>query len=161
MDAHTPHHDDELSALERRLIDWRPETKGLDADSMLFAAGLAAGRHDHGRLLGSALCGFLAALAVGLGVWGLTERAERMMLASRLGEFDPAPTASPSMPSLDPSEPSYTPAPADYFSLRRSIYQDPNRWLVSAKPEAPPTVWPPLPEPAILTPRQRDNLLDP
>ncbi len=84
MVTHAPDNDDALSDLERRLTGWRPDSAGLDADAMLFAAGLAAGRQRRGRLLGPSLCGLLAALAAGLGAWGLTERAERQELATRL-----------------------------------------------------------------------------
>src|SRR5439155_10166786 len=80
MDIHTPNHQDDLSDVERRLSGWRPRVEGLDADAMLFAAGLAAGRRGRVVFVVSALGGLLAIVAAGLGVWALSERSERQML---------------------------------------------------------------------------------
>ena len=62
MDSHSPNPDD-LSEIERRLSVWRPNAEGLNRDAMLYAAGLAAGKAERGRLLWPALCGFLAVFA--------------------------------------------------------------------------------------------------
>jgi len=161
MDAHTPRHEDDLSAVERRLAGWRPRAEGLDADAMLFAAGLAAGRRGWGRLLVPALCGLLAALATGLGAWGLSERAEREAMASRLRQHAPTPGAPPATAVALLPEPSYTPSPDDYFHLRQRVLQDPGRWLAFSEPAGPPAPGPPPPGPAILRAGQRDGLLDP
>jgi hypothetical protein len=162
MDEHPPQHDDDLSDCERRLAGWHPASAGLDADAMLFAAGRAAGRRGRARLLWPALCVLLAVQAAGLGVWGLSERAERQALASRLPEPAPAPGA-PSVTAVAAS--SYTPSPEDYFHLRRRLEQDPGRWPASPQPAGPrgkePPPGPPPPEPAILRAGQRDGLLDP
>jgi len=159
MKEHPPLHADELTDLERRLTEWRPESEGLDAEAMRCSAGIAVGRRGRNRLVGLVLCGCLAASTIGLGAWGLTERAERQMLASRLIELGRVPTTSPLIDGLEVPKP-YTPLPSDYFSLWRTIEQDPNRWLASAEPIGPQAVWPPPPARPILTPRQRDGLLD-
>jgi hypothetical protein len=127
---------------------------------MLFAAGRAAGRRGRGRLLWPAACVLLVAQAVGLGAWGLSERAERRALASLLHEQAPAPGVSPATAFAALPGPSYTPSPSDYFSLRRLVEQDPDRWLASRQPASPQAPGPPPPDPAILTAGQRDGLLD-
>jgi hypothetical protein len=158
MDANTPRDEDNLSDLERRLAGWQPTAESLDADAMLFAAGRAAGRRGWGPLLWPTLCALLAVQAVGLGVWGLSERAERQALASLLHDHAPSPVPSPApeVPEL-----AYAPSPDGYFNLRRQMEQDPNRWLASLQPAATPIPGPPPPEPPILRAGQRDGLLDP
>ena len=160
MDTNIPHNPNDLSDLERRLSSWRPGAAGLDADAMLFAAGLAAGRARRGRLNGPVLCGLLAALAFGLGAWGLSERAERQTLTALLRERGPSSQPLPVTVVAVFSEPGYTPAPGDYFSLRRQMEQDPDRWLASLEPSGGQAPAPPPAAPAILTPRQRDDLLN-
>jgi hypothetical protein len=160
MDTYKPRHEDDLNDLERRLSGWRPGAEGLAADAMLFAAGLAAGSSKRGRLWETALCGVLAALAVGLGAWGLTERAERLALAGRVREPAPSPSVSPPNTVVAPQQPSYTPMPEDYFSLRRQLEQDPNAWLALAQPVGPQAPGPPPPAPAILRAGQLDVLLN-
>jgi hypothetical protein len=158
MDAHSPRHEDDLNDVERRLAGWQPAPAGLDADAMLFAAGQAAGRRGRGRLVWPALCVLLAVQAAGLGVWGLSERAERQALANRLREPAPIPGAPP---ATVVAASSYTPSPDDYFHLRRRAEQDPGRWLASLPPAGPPALGPPPPGPTILRAGQRDGLLDP
>jgi hypothetical protein len=160
MDQQSPRHEDDLSDVERRLAGWHPASAGLDADAMLFAAGQAAGRRGRGRLLWPALCAFLAVQAAGLGAWGLSERAERRALASRLRERAPAPSAPPATDVAVPPEPSYTPSPDDYFHLRRRAEQNLTRGPASLPPAAAQALAPPPPEPAILRAGQRDGLLD-
>jgi hypothetical protein len=132
MDTHSDN-PDELSGVEERLAHWRPGSGGLDADAMLFAAGLAAGRRGRHRFVAPALCGLMAVAAVSLGAWGMRERAERLALAGRLDQLTASagPGQAPAVAAL--AEPSYTPSPDDYFHLRRHIEQDPNRWLASAE----------------------------
>src|SRR5437764_1049589 len=57
---------------------------GLNADHMLFAAGLAAGRR--GRRWWAGLSGALALLSVGLAFWGWSERLPRPNFADRTRE---------------------------------------------------------------------------
>jgi hypothetical protein len=161
MDAHTPNnYQDDLSECERRLSGWRPGTEGLDADAMLFAAGLAASQRRQSRLFGPALCGLLALLAVGLGAWGLNERAERLVLASWLREHIPAPEVSPARVMPEPAESVDTPSPSSYLSWRRQIERNPNRWLASQQVSSSGAVGPPPPPAPILSLRQRDRLFD-
>jgi hypothetical protein len=159
MHQNDPHREADLSDLERRLGDWRPTEAGLQADAMLFAAGLAAGRRGRGRLLWPVVCVLLALQTAGLGVWALSERAERQALADRLHEQAPAPQA-PAPTVVAVSVPFYTPSPNDYYQLRRTMEQDPNAWL-SAAPAATQSPVPPPPEPVILKAGERDGLLGP
>ena len=158
MDPHTPRNPDDLSALERRLSGWRPDAQGLDADAMLFAAGHAAGRHGAGRVFGPALCGLLAALAVGLGVWGLSERAARQALAGRGLEHARAPGAAPAADTVAPDS-SAPLAPNAYWSLRRQADQDLVHGSATPQPEGPAPPEPP-PAPTILTAGHLADLLE-
>jgi hypothetical protein len=160
MDAHSSRHNDDLSDLERSLSGWRPDAEGLDAERMLFAAGLAAGKRGRRWLLWPAFCLFLAIQATGLGVWALAERAERQALASRLREGGPGPSAPPVTAVAVLAQPSYTPSPDDYFHLLRQMEQDPTGWLASGQPVGPQEPGPPPPQPVILTPRPPDGLYD-
>jgi hypothetical protein len=159
MDAPTPGREDDLSAVERRLAGWQPESGGLHTDALLFAAGHAAGRRGRGPLLWPALCAVLAVQAAGLGVWGLSERAGRLALAGRLPERPPdRGTPPPTAVAALPESPS-APSPDDYLHLRRRAEQDPNLWLASAQPAGPPAPGPP-PPPVIFRAGQRDDLLE-
>src|SRR5438445_3208349 len=128
MDMHTPNHQDELTELERRLSGWRPGIEGLDADAMLFAAGLAAGRRRMGRVLAPMLCGLLAIAAAGLGTWGWMERTERHALAQLLDERLREPSVPPTLAVPVSPESPYTPSPVAYLRLRRQMEEDPTRW---------------------------------
>jgi hypothetical protein len=161
VDAHTPNHEDDLNECERCLARWRPAADGLDADAMLFAAGLAAGRRGSSRWFWPALCALLAVQTAGLGWWGLGERAERRTLASLLRQSTPAVVEPPAARREAVPPPPYTPTAGDYVSLRRLIEQDPNRWLASPPSAAAQAPEPPPPEPAILRSHQREGLLDP
>jgi hypothetical protein len=155
MDADSPRREDDLSDFERSLSGLQPGAEGLDADAMLFAAGLAAGRGGRGRLVWPALCLMLVAVAAGFGAWGLSERSERLALADALKERAPAPAPIREVPSHP--EPSYTPSSSDYLSLRQMLEQDPDRWPTSrpSNPQGPPE-----PEPVIPAAGQRDRLLE-
>jgi hypothetical protein len=161
MGAHTPRREDELSDIERHLAGWQPASAGLNADAMLFAAGQAAARRGRSRLVAPALCILLVVQSAGLGVWGLSERAGRLALATRIRERAPAPTAPLAIAVAVAvlSEPSYTPSPEDYWHLRRRAEQDPGRWLASLQPPGARAPDPP-PEAAILRAGQRARLLD-
>src|SRR6516165_4147201 len=145
MDAHTPRNEDDVSDVERRLAGWRPGTEGLDADAMLFAAGIAAGRGGWGRMLALTLCGLLAIVALGLGAWGMSERAQRHALVSLLHERAPTTCAyrATHVAVLPPS--AYEPSPEDYLSMRRRMDEDPAIWLASLEPAAPQALGPPPP----------------
>lgn len=157
MDAHPPRREDDLSEFERRLAGWRPAPGEAGTDAVLYAAGFAAGR-GRGRWLWPAVCGLLLVQVIGLGAWGLTERAERLALAARLRE--PVPDSVVPLPP-DGAEPSYPPPPDGYFLLRQRMEQDPNRWLASPPPTGVKADGPPPPQPAILRGGQRDVLIDP
>jgi hypothetical protein len=159
MDANSPRHEDDLSACERRLAAWRPAAEGLDADAMLFAAGLAAGRRGRGQRLWPVLCAVLTVQAAALGVWGLSERAQRQALANRVRDAAPAPQTPPATAVAELTAPSYMPSPTDYFHLRRRAEQDPGRWLASPPPAEAPIPQPPA-KPAILRAGQRESLFD-
>jgi hypothetical protein len=160
MDASTARRQDDLSDFERHLAGWQPASDGLNADAMLFAAGQAAGRRERSQLLWPVLCALLTVQSVGLGVWGLSERAERQALAIHLPDRTPTQLASPAIVAVV-RDSSYQPSPGDYLSTRRLMEQDPNGWLASLQPEAgSKALVPPPPQPPILTPRQRDGLFD-
>jgi len=111
---HPPGREDDLSACERRLAGWQPAAGNLDTDAMLFAAGRAAGRR--GRLLWPALCTLLAAQVAGLGVWGFSERSERVALAGLLHDRVPAPNIpqAPAVAEFPVPRPSRSGAPARF-----------------------------------------------
>jgi hypothetical protein len=155
MHAQTPDREDDMNKLERRLASWQPASVGLDADAVLFAAGRAAGRR--GRLYWAASCAVLTMLAVGLGLWGISERAERQVLASRLAPV--LDTASSSDGTTLP-EPSYSPSPNGYLNVRRQAEEDPGRWLASSQFEEPSPPGPPPPESAILRSGQLEGILN-
>jgi len=153
---HPPGREDDLSACERRLAGWQPAAGNLDADAMLFAAGRAANRR--GRLLWPALCTLLAAQAAGLGLWGLSERAERVGLARLLPDRAPAPNIPQAPAVAELPEPRYSPSPDDYFHLRRRLEQDPGRWLAAAPTAGTKPIGPPPARPPILRAGQLDGL---
>jgi hypothetical protein len=159
MGAPSPHNEDDLSDVERRLADWRPASAGLDADAMLFAAGQATARRGRGRLLWPALCVLLAGQAAVLGAWGFSERAERVALASRLHEIALEPKAPPATAVAVLPQSSYAPSPDDYFHLRGRTEQDLDRWLTLAHTDAP-APGPPPPEPTIPRAGQRHGVFD-
>ena len=49
VDTHRPGDEDNLSDFERRLARWRPDSSGLDADAMMFAAGAASVERGGGQ----------------------------------------------------------------------------------------------------------------
>ena len=159
MDPHPPSREDDLSECERRLAAWQRAAGNLDADAMLFAAGCAAGRRGRLRLVWPALCALLVVQAMGLGVWGLSERAERVALAGRLQERAPAPNVPQAPAVAQLPAPRYTPSPDDYFQLRRRLEQDSGRWPASALAVRAQTIARPAPGPAILRAGQHDGLL--
>src|SRR6266852_6201889 len=107
MDTHSQHADD-LTDVERRLAAYTPSATGLDADAMLFAAGRASVRPGPARFVWPGLTVGLTTVALVLGVWLATERAERLELAQQLRQtlppHVPSPSPSPS-PGDAPTEP--------------------------------------------------------
>jgi hypothetical protein len=157
----TTHTGDEgnLSDLERRLGHWRPDSSGLDADAMLFAAGAASVECSTGARLWPAACGLLVALSAVLGTWALLERAERHLLAARLGEGTRS-HESTSTIDLAVTEPSYSPSASDYLHLRRRAEADTSYQLASLEPTRIEATTTRPPESAVLRARQWTDLLD-
>jgi hypothetical protein len=149
MDTNSPHEDD-LIGIERLLSGWRPNADGLSHDAMLFAAGVATGRVERGRLLWPSLCTVLAVSVAVLGAWGINEHADRQLLISRLHEYTP-PVSATSTNALvaAPHLPSAT-STNSYLNLRRQFERDPGRWLALRDSSGPVPLGPAPPEPAIL-----------
>lgn len=119
---------DDLKAIEQRLAQWRPTSGGLDADAMLYQAGLEAGRHHPSRSVWPALCVALVMACAGLGAWGLAERAEHQVISHQLNEQRFAKSNNASEPAA-----SYIPVSNDYLQLRRQVEQDPGMYLATAQ----------------------------
>jgi hypothetical protein len=115
MDANSPRPDN-LNELERRLAAWRPSTKGLSPEAMLFAAGRASAGGGKLWLAWPALCACLAMVSLGLGARLATERSERLALSQQLQE---RPTESALASTRLPDEKSVPLAPDSYLALRR------------------------------------------
>lgn len=152
MEPNPQRPEDELSGLEHRLASWRPGSSGLNADALLFAAGVASGRV--GRRAWAAVASVLAVVAVSLGVWGGIERSGRLELARHLAEQPPPPPA-PVPPSTEP------PSPGNYLTAREIVLErGVEAWAaLSPTPHSPPG--PESPEPTTLRAWRRDRLLDP
>jgi hypothetical protein len=159
------HHPEDVNELERRLSSWQPSRDGLDADAVLFAAGRASVRPGPARFVWPALTVLLTALAAALGLGLTTERSERLVLAQRLREHPPAPAVNPSPPPAAHAAPAESlaadePAPESYLASRRALEKGldawPSRVVVRSGPEDPS-----LTNPPVLTPGQRDALLEP
>jgi hypothetical protein len=160
MDAHPSCREDDLRDIERRLSAWRPGSDGLNADAVLFAAGLAAGRRGRQPLVASVAGVLLIVQAIGLGLWGLTERAGRQALAVRLRQSGAVPGASTTSTATATPSSTYTPSPEDYYHLRQEAEQDPGRWLASLHGPEPRTAETSPPEPVILRAGLRDGQFD-
>jgi hypothetical protein len=143
-----------VNEFERRMARLEPNGAGLNPDTMLFAAGKAAGRR--GQRWWAGLTGLLALVAVGVGLWGWSERRERFRVVAGVIERPSVP-ASPALDSSGDSSPAA--GPDGYFHLRRQAEQDPNTWLSSWRRDK--TDGPVVPQPVILRSGQRDALIDP
>jgi hypothetical protein len=152
-----PHSENDLTDVESRLSAWQPDGDNLHADAMLFAAGLAAGRAGRSRFVAVTVCGLLGMFAVGLGVWGFRERAERQALAAVIRER--AGTNGPVHVQVQEVPTSPLP-PGDYLSRRRSMELEQDRWLVLGPQRESHAGELPSPEPAILKSGQRNVLID-
>jgi hypothetical protein len=150
---------DDLSDVERRLSAWQPDSTGLNADAMLFAAGRAAARPGPTRFVWPALTGVMTVLIVVLGVGLANERTARQLLAEQIRQPAPAPSPAPSfIPTELPT--SDEPGPSSLFASHRALEQGldawPSRAMVRVEPPQPP-----LPDEPVLSVGQRNALLDP
>jgi hypothetical protein len=156
MDTHTNNTGD-LSDLERCLASCEPARDGLDADSMLFAAGRASARPGKAHYLWPALTTSMAALALVLGIWLALERAERQSLARLLQEATgPRPTPA----EVKPEPPSADQPPHSGVLVRHGIVDE---GLETGPGPAVVQVEPPgsqLPDPPILRVGRPDMLPD-
>jgi hypothetical protein len=133
MDTQLPRDQDDMTDFERRLTGWRPQTNGLNADAMLYAAGLAAAERRTSRLW-PALCAVLLAQVAGLAAWGISERSERLALSSQLDGNFSSPVATAKVERDDASRRGYTPSPNDYLHQRRRMEHDASYLLAAASP---------------------------
>jgi hypothetical protein len=119
---------EDVSDLERRLSDWKPDTDGLDLDSMLFAAGRAAARSGTGRLLWPAIVGCLTLLTATLGVLLVSERTERLLLARQMtpGALQVAGYVAPVEPST--SQENELP-PHSLLAFQQALQKGLETWL--------------------------------
>ncbi len=96
METDIPGREPELTALERRLADWRPTAGALDRDRMLYNAGRAAAGVRPLRLAAAALL----LVSLGLGDLAVQQRSllgrERAVL--RTSEPDASSSRRPSPP---------------------------------------------------------------
>jgi hypothetical protein len=128
MDANARNPDD-LTDLERRLADWRPDAAGLDPDAMLFAAGRASVRPSPTRFVWPAIAACMTVIALGLGGWAARERSGRLELARLIQK--PTPAALTPTPEPSPERP----PDGSYFAMSRMVQQDPDAFLARATVE--------------------------
>jgi hypothetical protein len=125
---------DDLSSFEGRLAEWRPDSKGLHSDQMLYAAGLAAGKRRKGRIAWPALCGVLALSTVVSFGWGLSQRSENLALARGIRNSHSEGLLDSAGTGLADSTSTYTPASNDYFHLRHRVEENLGELLASSHP---------------------------
>jgi hypothetical protein len=134
MDINEPNSEGDLNSFERQLAEWRPDSKGLHPDRMLYTAGLAAGKRSRGRIAWPALALVLAlSTALSLG-WGFSERSENCELAHRIHDR--------SLPSVGSDRfaeagSTYIPAANDYLHLRHRAEENLGDLLASSE-QMPP-----------------------
>lgn len=159
METH-PNSADDLNEVERRLAEWRPETSGLSADQMLFAAGRNSVRPGWGRNASLLVSGGLAVLAAVLSVGLMHEREARQDLLAQLhnqrapvapGPYDVSPTNE-----LLPAEAASV---RNYVAARSAIAQNPDAWLEANKIELPGG--PALPQRSILRAHSPGEMVEP
>jgi hypothetical protein len=160
MEPHNSHHQDDLSDMEQRLARWQPVSASRSAEEVVFAAGVAAGRRGRSRLVWPAVCALLAALSIGMTIWGASERAERITIASRVKERALAMT-KPLPDEVAAATTCYSPSADDYFQMRRRAEQDPSRWLASLTSDGATSAGSPLPGNSIPKLGQRERVLNP
>jgi hypothetical protein len=156
MDTNIPQNDG-LIDIERRLAEWSPLSGSSNSDTMLFAAGYAAGRGVMPRCVWPVICILLVLQSVGLAIWAFSERGERRFLESQLREATPSVPAANVPPVLP--EPTYEPSPQDYYHLLREVEQDPISWLAPPSPGQLPPV-PPMEKPSLRRSVQQESLFD-
>lgn len=164
MDEHS-YLPEDLSELERRLSAWQPNSAGMDADAVLFAAGRSSVKPGLARFAWPVLTTVLAALAVVLGLCWADERSQRLALARRLHERPPAPTANPAPRPAVNSVPAESSSPGElppdgYLASRRALERGLDAWPSRAVARSEPTN-PSLANPPVLRLGQREALLDP
>jgi hypothetical protein len=148
----------DLNELEQRLSEWQPSAAGLDAGSMLFAAGRASVRPGWGRRAWPIVSGCLAVALVGLGVALSQERAARLEMVAKLTAEKPVVLPAPStVPEPGPVAAVEPPALHSYLAARRAL-EDVDAWLVPMPVE--PTPGPPLPNRAIWSATSSVDVVD-
>jgi len=150
---------DDLSNVEHRLSGWRPQAEGLNADAMLFAAGLTAAERRTSRLW-PALCAVLIVQIACLGAWGISERYERLALSSQLADNGSSPVATAKVNRDDTSQRSYSPSPNDYLHQRKRMERDAGYFVAAASLSRAPDFAQELPQAAIFRAGQWSDLLD-
>jgi hypothetical protein len=148
-----------MSDLEKRLSAWRPSASGLDADSVLFAAGRASVRPGWGRVAWPVVSGCLALMTAALGVALSQERAARVEMAARLNERPSVAPAPAVVPDSIETAPADAPPADSYFAARRALAGDPDSWLAAAK--AVPSEGPPSPNQPIWKVGSHPDLFEP
>ena len=162
MDTLPPCPDGDLSELERRLAGWLPDSRGLDADAMLFAAGRASAKspRQHWLWPGIAACSTLT--AVTLGLWLASERAERLDLTQRLAQQESNRTAVKVVKSAsnapDANADIDRPGRSSYLACQRLVKEGLESWPLEVDSNAESPGWP-VPSHRILQVRQREELL--
>ncbi|HTU16559.1 MAG TPA: hypothetical protein VMG10_00735 [Gemmataceae bacterium] len=159
------HRPEDLNELERRLSAWQPSPAGLDADTMLFAAGRASAASSPARFAWPGLSLVLTALTIVLSMALAAERGERQALARQLREnqqppsaiASPSPAANVAAEELPVSD---EPPPDSYLASRRALEKGMDAWPVRVVVHAGPPE-PSVPNPPILRLGQRDALLEP
>jgi hypothetical protein len=156
---------EDLNALERRLSAWQPNSEGLDADAVLFAAGRASVRPGPARFARPALDALVTMLVVVLGLCLVEERNERLALIRLLHERPSAPAVHPSpspVADIAPTEPTHSDElpPDSYMASRPALEKGLDAWPSRIVAQGG-TTNPSFREPPVLRLGQRDALLDP
>jgi hypothetical protein len=148
----------EMSDIERRLAACAPAADGLNTDAMLFAAGRASVRAGPATVLWPLALVSVSALTVVLAFLWMSERQERMALASRLRALPP-----PSMPlppvQTAPSSGEYDRTPGNLLEVHRALEQE--RDPLPPEPVINVGTSGPSPAPDILRADSLNHMLDP
>jgi hypothetical protein len=155
-----PHSADDLNELARRLSEWRPETSGLSADQMLFAAGRNSARPAWGRNASLIVSGGLAVLAAVLGAGLVQEREARRDLLAQLRDQRASgePGAYVVRGAGDIPQVEAT-GLRDYVAVRSALTQNPDAWLEATKIE--PADGPSFPQRSILRAHSPGEMIEP
>jgi hypothetical protein len=161
MDTNPFPPDDSLNEVAQRLSSWLPAIGNLDTERLLFAAGRASVEARRARYIWPTVSACLALLALFFGVWWSSERTERLELAKKFQDQQPAPSLLP--PESYRNEPPTGDSLARdaYLSVRRQLEKDLDNFLASAV-SVPAQSQDPLPlNPPVLQVWQLGGLLDP